>query len=110
MPRDDALLADVAQACELIGELIGGLDFAAFSSDVRTYWATVSQLMIVGEAIKGLSPGFREAHPSIAWSDIARMRDKLIHHYNDIDDQEVWEAAARDIPALLAYVRPLLPR
>lgn len=38
-----------------------------------------------------------------------RMRDKLIHHYERIDPVEVWTAATRDVPDLLAILEPLLP-
>jgi uncharacterized protein with HEPN domain len=109
MRREDALLSDIAHAAGLTAELIRGRDFDSFIADIRTYWAVISQIMIVGEAVKGLSQPFRSAHPSIRWSDIARMRDKLIHHYNDIDAEEVWESAARDIPHILRYLQPLLP-
>jgi uncharacterized protein with HEPN domain len=110
MPRDDALLVDLARAGGLIVDLLAGYDFDSFTADVRTYWAIVAQLLIVGEAVKGLSVDFCNAHREIRWSEIARMRDKLIHHYNDIDDEELWEAASADIPELLAYVRSLLPK
>ena len=55
MPREDALLDDMVAAAELIADFIRGTTFDSFTSDTRTYWATVSQLMIVGEAVKGLS-------------------------------------------------------
>ena len=35
-------------------------------------------LEIIGEAVKNLSPAFRDAHPDIPWNAIAGMRDKLI--------------------------------
>nr|WP_319540240.1 HepT-like ribonuclease domain-containing protein [uncultured Methanospirillum sp.] len=38
-------------------------------------------LEIIGEAVKNLSPGFREVYPDIPWSDIAGLWDKLIHGF-----------------------------
>jgi uncharacterized protein with HEPN domain len=40
---------------------------------------------IVGEDAKQVSNPTRNAHPSVQWSAAARMRDRLTHHYFDID-------------------------
>ena len=33
------------------------------------------------------------------------MRDRLIHGYHDIDVDELWNTASRDVPALLEQLR-----
>jgi uncharacterized protein with HEPN domain len=40
---------------------------------------------------------------------MARMRDKVIHHYRVIDAEQVWNVATRDVPELVKYLLPLLP-
>ena len=40
---------------------------------------------------------------------MAGMRDKLIHAYEAVDNDEVWRTATKDVPELLAWVTPLLP-
>jgi uncharacterized protein with HEPN domain len=35
---------------------------------------------------------------------MARMRDKLIHHYRGIDLREIWNAAEIEIPKLLTFL------
>ena len=80
-----------------------------FFSDQEKHWAVVSHLLIIGEAVKNLSDEFRRAHPEVSWSDIARMRDKLIHHYAQIDLVEVRNAATRNVPELLTFIEPFLP-
>ena len=67
------------------------------------------QILVLGEAAKRLSSEFRASHPEVPWSNIAGMRDKLIHAYEAVDYDEVWSTATRDIPELLEWVRPLLP-
>jgi uncharacterized protein with HEPN domain len=41
--------------------------------------------MEIGEAVKHLDPSLLEREPAIAWNQIARMRDVLVHHYHDTD-------------------------
>ncbi len=108
MQRDDISLVDIAEACRSIAEFIRGLDRAAFLADPKTRSATLHQLLIVGEATKRLSPEFRDRHPEIPWSEMAGMRDVLIHGYHQVDLEEVWKAASVDIPDVLVRIEPLL--
>ncbi|MGE3466970.1 MAG: DUF86 domain-containing protein [Pyrinomonadaceae bacterium] len=62
--------------------------------------ALVRNIEVVGEAVKNLSTEITEAHPDIAWSQIARMRDKIAHHYFRINLDVVWKTATDDLPAL----------
>ena len=59
---------------------------------------------IVGEAAKAISPPIQERHPEVPWRAAARMRDRLIHHYFDIDLDVLWQTVTEDLPRLLALV------
>jgi uncharacterized protein with HEPN domain len=65
--------------------------------------------MVLGEATKRLSDEFRAAHPEYPWSLISGMRDKLIHHYHAVDLSVVWDTVQKDLPALVAFLTPILP-
>lgn len=43
----------------------------------------------IGEAVKALSADLTGGHPEVPWSDIARMRDLIGHHYYKLDAQIV---------------------
>ena len=43
----------------------------SFSNDSRTQDAVIRNLEIIGEAIRGISPATREAHPDVPWKQIA---------------------------------------
>lgn len=57
---------------------------------------------IVGEAAKQVSLDGRTEYPEVPWSAAARMRDRLVHHYFDIDLDVLWATINEDLPALLA--------
>lgn len=109
MSRDSGTLLDIARATRLVIEFITGMDRDAFLHDKKTQSAVLHQLLVLGEAAKRLSMEFRAGHPEIPWLLIAGMRDKLIHEYDEVDLEEVWKTARRDIPDLLRFVEPLLP-
>lgn len=104
MSRDDATVLDLARAARLILDFTRGVDRFAFLADAKTQSAVLHQIMILGEAVKRLSPDFRDAHARMPWSLIAGMRDKLIHKYDDVDLVLVWQTAQTDIPMLLSYL------
>lgn len=109
MQRDDATLVDLAQASERIAKFLAGTGREAFLTDELVQSAVLHQLLVVGEAAKRLSSEFRAAHPEMPWTDMAGMRDKLIHEYDVVDIEEVWLTATRDISALLAWLQGVLP-
>jgi uncharacterized protein with HEPN domain len=106
---DDAILLDMAHAARLIGRFLADKDEAAFRDDELTQSAVLHQILVLGEAAKRLSADFRKTHPELPWTDIAGMRDKLIHEYEAVDLREVWNTARRDVPHLLAWVTPFVP-
>jgi uncharacterized protein with HEPN domain len=56
------------------------------------------------EAAKQVSHDLRESHPEVPWSAAARMRDRLVHHYFDINLDVLWSTVTDDLPRLLAIL------
>jgi uncharacterized protein with HEPN domain len=106
MRRDDAVTAlDVLQAARKATEFLGDLDLGSFLEDEKTQAAVLHQLLVVGEAVKRLSPGFRDARPEIPWKKIAGMRDVLIHAYDAVDVESVHATVTSEIPDLVERLR-----
>ena len=66
------------------------------------------RVMAIGEAVKALSVPLRGAHPEVPWSDIARMRDLIGHHYYKLDPQIVRATIAEPIARLRAACESML--
>ena len=108
MRRDKAVFLDIERAASLAVEFSKGVDRDAFLSDLKTQSAIIHQLLVLGEAVKQLSSEFRDAHPEVPWALAAGLRDRLIHGYHDVDLDIVWRTVQRDVPELLAQLKPLL--
>ena len=109
MAREDRLyLSHVLDAAARIEGYIAGLELVGFLDDPLRQDGVIRQLAVIGEAVKHLSPAVREAAADVPWSDIAGMRDRLIHDYMGVDLEAVWKTAREDVPALRAVVRELL--
>lgn len=109
MPRDEAHVIDILKAARLAIEFKGTADRAAFLADAKTQSAVLHQLLVIGEAVKRLSPEFRAVHAEVPWRLIAGTRDKLIHFYEGVDLDEIWGMVDSDLPDLIRWMEPLAP-
>jgi len=82
---------------------------AEFQHDERTQLAILYEITILGEVVKRLSAEFRNQHSNIEWRKIAGMRDRLVHDYDEVKLDLVWQVLKTSIPELLAYITQLLP-
>jgi uncharacterized protein with HEPN domain len=109
MSRDTAYILDILSAARRIQEGVQGITKEEFLLSWMRHSAIIRQIEIVGEATKRLSMPFRNAHPEIPWRAMTGMRDIVIHGYDAVDLDEVWNVATNDIPPLIASLEPLLP-
>lgn len=107
--RDLPYLQHVLDACADIGEFVAQGRVEASKSKLVLN-GVVRQLLVVGEAVKRISPETKELAPNLPWKQIAGMRDKLVHDYFDIIPEQVRNAAFNDIPKLRIEVDALMKR
>src|SRR5690554_5373301 len=72
-----------------------------FLADETLKRAVARSLEIIGEATKKLPRDFRDKHDTIPWTQMAGMRDVLIHDYFGVDYAIVWDVVENRIPELL---------
>lgn len=68
-----------------------------------------SQIIIIGEAARRISSEFQEEHPEIPWPEIIGMRHRLVHGYDKIRWDRVWDTVVNDFPKLRIAIEPLIP-
>jgi uncharacterized protein with HEPN domain len=65
----------------------------------------VRLLEVVGEAPSRVTEETRQRHPSIPWGAITGMRNRLIHGYDEVDFDILWDVVRHDLPPLIAELR-----
>ncbi|MGQ0543183.1 MAG: HepT-like ribonuclease domain-containing protein [Blastocatellia bacterium] len=98
--HDRLYLYDIIECCDRVADYVNGVREEDYQVNPMLQDALVRNIEVVGEAVKNLSSEITDAYPNIAWSQIARMRDKIAHHYFRINLDVVWKTATEDLPNL----------
>ncbi len=97
-------IEDILDAMEKAELVISETDYETFSENFRINFVVVRALEIIGEATKRLSTDIREQYPEIPWKDMAGMRDRIIHGYDDVDLRIVWDTVTKEIPRIKPFI------
>jgi uncharacterized protein with HEPN domain len=70
--------------------------------------ALVRLLEILGEAAGRISPEDRAKYPQIPWIQLVNLRNRLIHGYDQVDFDILWQILTRDLPPLIEELETIL--
>ena len=107
--RDAAYLLDMFKAAEKVHRYIHEKKIEDFLSDELLRDGIERNIEIVGEAARRVSEPFKQEHPDIPWRKIVAQRNVLIHEYESIGNEEIWDVATFHIPLLINNLKMLIP-
>jgi len=93
--REAIILAKGKSAEELVDDRVLGL-------------AIVRLMEIVGEAANRVPHEKRSEHPEIPWTQMTSLRNRLIHGYDAIDYEILWQILNHDMPELVLSLEKIL--
>lgn len=71
--------------------------------------ALVRLIEIVGEAASRVSKPVQAESSQIAWAQIVGMRNRLIHGYDFVDTEILWQTLQEDLPELIRALERIVP-
>ncbi len=101
-------LNDILNSILNIKSFLKNIDYPTFQEDIKTQYAVIRALEIIGEASKKIPKEIKDNYSWIPWRFMAGMRDKLIHDYFGIDTQVVGITATEDILKLEEDIKNLV--
>ena len=80
-----------------------------FEVDRRTKIDALTRLIeIVGEAATRVSTATRASHSAIPWPEILGLRNRIVHGYDKINLDILWQIVSADLPPLIKQLEHML--
>lgn len=87
-------------------------DFLLSSDGMMRLDAICMNLIALGETVKGLDKITKgellACYPEIYWPGVMKMRDKIAHHYFEMDAEIVFQTLKADIPIMLPVIQQMI--
>lgn len=109
-------LCNISNALGMIQERTASIkcadDFISSPGGTLCLDAVCMNLIALGEAVKGLDKitkgEFLPLYPQIYWSGVMRMRDKIAHHYFEVDPEVVYVTIKENIPPMIPVIEQMI--
>ena len=102
-------LRDMLENAEKALTFVQGLDYDGFCKDDKALYAVIRALEIIGEAARRVSQETRDQYPQIPWREMTSMRNLVIHEYDVVDINQVWDTVQNKIPPLIEELVKIVP-
>jgi uncharacterized protein with HEPN domain len=79
------------------------------NTDRQLNLSLVRLLEIVGEAANRIPQEEQIKFPDIPWPEIISLRNRLIHGYDQVDFDILWQIVSHDLPKLIGQLKKILP-
>ena len=105
--KDRMRLQDILDAIQTI-ESYTVSSYEEFLEDYKTQNAILYSLIIVGEAASRISEDYKEEHLEVPWSAMIGTRNIIVHGYDHVKLQIVWEIIQRDLSSLRSQIEEII--
>ncbi len=109
MSRDDTYLVDILESARIALDYVLGKSWDEFYKDIQCQDAVVRRIEIIGEAARRVSQESRDRYPQIPWREMTSMRNLVIHEYDVVDINQVWDTVRNKLPLLIEEIAKIVP-
>jgi uncharacterized protein with HEPN domain len=104
----DVRLRHMLDAAREAAQMAQGKTRADLDTDRPLNLSLVRLLEIVGEAASRVPAGERARYSGIPWAQIVGLRNRLIHGYDNVDFDILWQIVTQDLSSLVAELEKIL--
>ena len=101
LPEQDRIrIQHMLDATKQATAFADGISQQELVNDLKTTFALVKCIEIIGEAATHISDETQQVLPDVPWRIAKAMRNRLVHVYYDVDINILWSTVANDLPSL----------
>lgn len=109
MQRDLQFLLDMLQSAELITIYTEQCSKDGFFETVQLQDSVIRRLLVIAEAARRVSAPTRQTLPKISWQENKGMRNRLVHEYDEVNLNIVWDVVQSEISTLIEELKGQIP-
>jgi uncharacterized protein with HEPN domain len=106
--NEDFRLRHILDHAQEALKLAQGKTRADLDADRTLELALTRLLEIIGEAANLASEKIREKYPQIPWRQMISLRNRLIHGYDAVDKDILWNIIQQDLHPLIKRLKSIL--
>jgi uncharacterized protein with HEPN domain len=99
--KQQGLLQDMLDSARQIQAYLAGVTRESFLGNAEKQDAVLRRFEIIGEAASRVSPETQALLPRLPFRSMRGMRNIIAHDYGEVDLDQVWETANKDLPTLV---------
>jgi uncharacterized protein with HEPN domain len=109
MPKDDfILMRHMLEAAQKAMSFAAGRSRSDLDEDDMLTFALMKAIEIIGEAASKVSPITRERFGDIPWYQIIGMRNRLIHAYDEVSLDVLWQTVMSNLPPFVELLERIV--
>jgi uncharacterized protein with HEPN domain len=104
--RQVGYLSDIVDSARLIQEYVLNASEQQYYANTMMQDAVARRFAIIGEAASRLTEATRVQIPQVPWRLMIGMRNRLIHEYDNVRSDVIWQSTRTDLMPLISAIDP----
>jgi uncharacterized protein with HEPN domain len=105
---DETRLRDMLDESRVVKQFITGHTRSDLDTDTMLAYAVIRAIEVIGEAAARVTEETRSEYSQIEWKNIIGMRNRIVHNYNNVNRDIVWQVATHNLPELEQQLAAIL--
>ncbi|WP_332237937.1 HepT-like ribonuclease domain-containing protein [Sporolactobacillus sp. KGMB 08714] len=106
--KDRIVLQKLSNYISDVKSFVNGYSYTQFLDDKKTLASCAFTVLQMGELAKRLSTEVQEEHTDMPWKGLRGMRNRIVHDYENIDFNVLWETIGHDLPEFQKNINHIL--
>ena len=106
--KDQNIIIKIVKYIDSILKYTNNVNYAEFKNNSMMVEACIFNLSQIGELVNKLDKEYATGHPEIPWFKMRGLRNRIVHDYEGVNLNLIWEIIDIDIKVLRGQLLKLI--